>query len=131
MKIIQITLFILISFAIARAQITITGSDLPSAGKGYVISIDSTTNINMGTASSLPQNWNFSGLQNQSVKYAAYSENHPLIPYYTTFSQSNIYLYGYAGLFGGLTGGVPLYATYKGYTYMKSDSSGLKIIGFI
>src|SRR3989339_639497 len=130
MKIIQITLFILISFAIARAQITITGSDLPSAGKGYVISIDSTTNINMGTASSLPQNWNFSGLQNQSVKYAAYSENHPLIPYYTTFSQSNIYLYGYAGLFGGLTGGVPLYATYKGYTYMKSDSSGLKIIGF-
>ncbi len=130
MKIIQITLFILISIGTTRAQITITGTDLPSAGKGFVTHLDSTTNINLGTASSLLQNWDFSGLQNQGTKYAAYSENHPLIPYYSSFSQSNIYLYGYAGLFGGLTGGIPLYATNKGYTYMKSDSSGLEIVGF-
>ncbi|MBI5218865.1 MAG: T9SS type A sorting domain-containing protein [Bacteroidia bacterium] len=116
--------------ATLRSQVTITGADLPSSGKGFIISMDTTTSVNIGSPSATAQNWNFQGLQNHGIKFAAYSANHPYLPYYSTFSQANIYLFGYAGLYGCLTGGLPLYASFKGYTYLKSDSAGLQIIGF-
>jgi len=111
-------------------QISILGSDLPTHGKGFIVNVDSTTAISITAPSNATQTWSFLNLQNQSVKYAAYSQNNSYAPHYSNFTNANIYTFGYSSMYATLAGGLPLSATYKGYTYLKSDNTGLEIVGF-
>lgn len=56
-----------------QAQVTITGSDLPSVGTQKSVAITNAPGIDVGTASATAQNWDFSSLVPGSFALAAYT----------------------------------------------------------
>lgn len=111
------------------AQITITGEDMPQAGKAFIVGNDTSPTISLGTPGSSQQTWNFTSLTNHYYKAAVYDSS-SITPYAAQFPTSNIYTFGPAEFFSSLFGGAPVYAGMDGYTYWKSDSTGLSVIGW-
>jgi hypothetical protein len=115
--------------AFTYSQITITGADLPSSGKGFILGNDAAPTVSLGSPSSSQQTWNFSALANSYPKAAVYDSTSSTA-YSGQFPTSNIYTYGPAQFFGLLYGGAPVPYGDMGYTFWKSDSSGLRVIGW-
>jgi|GEM_PF-1989621 hypothetical protein len=122
-------LFTVFISALTQAQITITGADLPSAGKAFVMGNDTAPSVSLGTPGSSQQTWDFTTLTNNYPKAAVYDST-SLTPFAGQFPASNIYTYGPAEFFGVLYGGAPVYANQNGYCFWKSDTTGLWVEGF-
>src|ERR1019366_1603793 len=124
-------LAILLFSALMQAQtpITITGADLPRAGKAFVLGNDTAPGISLGTPGSSQQTWNFTSLANNYYKAAVYDSTSSTT-YAGQFPVSNIYTYGPAEFFGVLYGGAPVAAGQDGYTFWESDTNGLRVIGW-
>lgn len=109
--------------------ITITGADLPSAGKGFILGNDAAPTVSLGSPGANQQSWNFSALNDSYIKAAVYDSTSSTA-YAGQFPASNIYTYGPAQFFGLLYGGAPVPYGNMGYTFWKSDSAGLRVIGW-
>ncbi|NVO03128.1 MAG: T9SS type A sorting domain-containing protein [Bacteroidetes bacterium] len=112
------------------AQITVTGADLPQAGKIYLVGNDTIGNINIGTANTSAQTWNFNSLVNNYPKIASYSSVLPYHQFGPNFPDANLFTYGPAFMFSSFIGAGPFDITKWGYMYWKTASDGFKIIGF-
>jgi len=129
----KLTLTIVLAMAIlsAKTQITITSSDMPLPGKADIVGNDTITkNLNIGTASSVAQTWDFSSLKDSYSKLAVYSSTSPYQQNAADFPGSNIYTWGPSILFTSFYGGAPVYVDSWGYMYWKTDTSGFHIVGF-
>ena len=128
-KVISLAVSCIFQFATAQTPITITGSDLPSAGKSFVLANDTSPNITLGMPGSSQQAWDFTMLANHYFKAAVYDST-VITGYQSEFPTSNIYTFGPAEFFGVLYGGAPVYAGQDGYSFWRSDTTGLRVIGF-
>jgi hypothetical protein len=108
-------------------NITITGADLPYDGLSVLLSVDTTTNVSLGTPGT-SQVWDYSALLLHYPKYADYHAT-STTAYATIFPYSNIYTYGPGNLYGSLFGGAPV-GPGNGYCFWRSDSSGFWVTGF-
>ncbi len=115
--------------ASAQSPITLTGADLPAAGKSFVLGNDTSPGISLGLPGSAQQSWDFTSLTNHYFKAAVYDST-AITGYQSEFPASNIYTFGPAEFFGVLYGGAPVYAGDDGYTFWRSDTTGLWVIGF-
>lgn len=122
-------LILLCSFLSAQSPITLTGADLPAAGKSFVLGNDTAPGISLGLPGSSQQSWDFTSLTNHYFKAAVYDST-AITGYQSEFPASNIYTFGPAEFFGVLYGGAPVYAGQDGYSFWRSDTTGLWVIGF-
>ena len=111
----------------AGCGITITGADLPHDGLAVMLSVDTTTNVSLGSAATA-QVWNYSNLITHYPKFADYHFTSST-PYASTFPNSNIETYGPGNLYGSLFGGAPV-GQGNGYCFWKSDTTGCWVMGF-
>lgn len=113
------------------AQITITENDLPEAGYTYIVSTDTLTVVNLGTASGTPQTWDFSSLLEHYIKVPTYDST-VNTPYAANFSASTHYTYGPAAMYSGFHGGAPVgsQGMNNGYMFWRRDNTGFWIVGF-
>ncbi len=130
MKTLSLLFTSLLISAICSAQITVTSADLPRPGQGDVVAFDTITNVNIGIASPLAQNWNFSALQNHYQKLAIYSPTAPYQQNADDFPGSNLYTWGPAIFFSSFYGAAPVDQAGWGYMYWKTDPTGFSIVGF-
>jgi hypothetical protein len=130
MKTIKLMFAIMLISTLSKAQITVTMNDLPQPGQGDIVATDTTTNINFGTASATPQNWNFSSLLNHYKNLAIYSPTAPYQQNAADFPDANIYTWGPAIFFSSFYGAAPVDLAGWGYMYWKTDISGFSIVGF-
>ncbi|MFH1319177.1 MAG: T9SS type A sorting domain-containing protein [Bacteroidota bacterium] len=114
----------------ALAQITITGTDMPQAGSYFTLSNDTMPSVSLGAPDPNSQVWDFNSLVNSYYKFAVYSLTSET-PYAGTFTASNIHTYGPAAFFSSLYGGAPVDSGNNGYSFWSSDSTGLKVIGWV
>lgn len=126
-----IFLYLLISGTfILNAQITITGNDLPQSGRVNLLVHDTLTQVDIGTAGSTAQTWNFTTVNSSYPQVTSYSATTPYHQYASVFPDANIYSYGPSLLYGALMGVAPVDYTNFGYMYLQSDVNGLNIIGY-
>ncbi len=121
--------FLFCTYTYAQTPITITGADLPRAGKAFILANDTAASMTISAAGSSQQIWNFTSLTDLYPKAAVYdstSSTH----YASQFPTSNIYTYGPSAFFGALYGGAPVASGANGYTFWKSDTAGLRVIGW-
>lgn len=130
MKTIQLFFATLLISSLCSAQITITSADLPRPGQGDIVAFDTTTIVNIGSASSSAQNWNFSSLLNHYQKVAIYSPTAPYQQNAADFPGSNMYTWGPAMFFTSFYGAAPVDQAGWGYMYWKTDPTGFRIVGF-
>ncbi len=128
MKKLYFTLLILAgNFAMLNAQVTIQQSSLPAPGDTFAYIVDQNPTIAFNYAQA-NANWNFSGLQNDTVKYASYGISSQL-SFISSFPGSNLYTYGPGILYGGLGGAAPYYNNF-GHMLFASNSNGFYTVGF-
>lgn len=120
-------LFLSLLWLSSIAQTTINQQDLPQPGDTFMLYVDTTPSVSLGNASSLSQNWNYSSLGNDSVKYATYGITANL-PFSSSFPTSNSYTYGPAVMYGGP--GAPSPGAGIGYTMWAVNSTGMWVIGY-
>lgn len=128
MKKICFALFILVyNLALLNAQVTIQQSSLPAPGDTFAYIVDQNPSIafNYTQANAI---WNFTMLQNDSVKYASYGISSQL-PFISNFPGSNLYTYGPGILYGGLGGAAPYYNNF-GHMLFSSNNNGFYTVGF-
>lgn len=109
------------------AQVTINQQDLPQPGDTFMLYVDKTPVVTLGTASPTQQNWNWAALGNDSTKYATYGFTSSL-SFASSFPGSNSYTYGPAVLYGGP--GSPSPGAGVGYTMWAVNSTGMWVIGY-
>jgi hypothetical protein len=123
-----IVLIICISIAAtASAQITITGLDIPLPGDTFMLYVDKTPSVSLGTAQPTAQYWNFNGLTNDSVQYASYGVTANM-SFGPSFPASNLFTWGPAALYGGP--GNPSPGTGTGYMLFSSSDTGMYVVGY-
>ncbi|MBU0765342.1 MAG: hypothetical protein KJ607_10960, partial [Bacteroidetes bacterium] len=85
------TLFIIAFFSLfaLRAQITLTYDNLPAAGDTFILYVDTTTVVDVGTTGG-PNVWDFSALSIDSITAKAFGETANL-PFANEFPTSNVY----------------------------------------
>ena len=131
MKKLIMTIVLVMAIMTAKTQITITSSDMPKSGKADIVGNDTVTkNLNIGTASSNAQTWDFSSLKKSYSKLAIYSSTSPYQQNAADFPGANLYTWGPSILFTSFYGGAPVYTNNYGYMYWKTDVSGFHIVGF-
>lgn len=111
----------------SNAQITIYQQDLPQPGDTFMLYVDKTPSVSLGTASATAQVWNYSALGNDSTKYAPYGITSNLA-FSASFPNSNTYTYGPAVLYGGP--GAPSPGAGVGYTMWSVNSTGMWVEGY-
>lgn len=115
------------AFCSIFAQVTIQQSSLPAPGDTFAYIVDQNPSIAFNYAQA-NATWNFSALQNDTVKYASYGITSQL-PFASNFPNSNLYTYGPGILYGGLGGAAPYYNNF-GHMLFASNSTGFYTIGF-
>lgn len=118
----------LITAIMLKAQSPVIGqSSLPAPGDtfAYIVDKTSTISFNYNQTNAI---WDFSGLQNDSVKFASYGITSQL-SFAPSFPNSNLYTYGPGFLYGGLGGGAP-YSNNYGYMLFSSNANGFYTVGF-
>jgi hypothetical protein len=110
----------------SNAQITIYQQDLPQPGDTFMLYVDKTPTVSLGSPSASSQIWNYSTLANDSTKYATYGITANL-PFASSFAASNSYTYGPAILYGGP--GAPSPGAGIGYTMWAVNSTGMWVVG--
>lgn len=130
MKKLITALLLLLSVTTVIAQIQITGTDMPGAGRINLVYIDTTSTPDIGTASATAQNWDFSSLNFHYPQVASYSPVTAYQAYGPAFPDANLYTYGPSYLYAGFFGGAPVDVDAWGYMYWRSDSNGFYICGF-
>lgn len=108
------------------SQVTITHTSLPQPGDTFAMHYDANPTINYGTASSSSQHFDFTQLQTDEDKYAAYGITANL-PFASEFPQSNLYTYGPSVIYGGPGASVP---TGNGWMLFRTDINGMDVIGY-
>ncbi len=108
-------------------QTTIYEQDLPQPGDSFLLYVDKTPTVSLGSPSALSQVWNYITLGNDSTKYAPYGITANL-PFASSFPTSNSYTYGPAVLYGGP--GSPSPGAGLGYTMWAINSTGMWVIGY-
>lgn len=119
-------IFLLLSIS-SFAQITIQQNDLPQPGDTFMLYVDKTPTVSLGSPSASSQVWNYSALANDSTKYAPYGITANL-PFASYFPTSNSYTFGPAVLYGGP--GSPSPGSGVGYTMWGINSTGMWVIGY-
>ncbi len=122
--------FLFLLFAIGsfvNAQIFITHTSLPQPGDTFVMKYDNNPSINIGTPIATAQTWNFTMLQNDSMKYATYGITSNL-PFAAEYPQSNLYTWGPSIMYGGP--GTPLSGAGWGWMLFRTDVNGMDVIGY-
>lgn len=109
------------------AQITVTSVALPQPGDTFVMRYDINPSINIGTPWTADQTWDFSMLENDSLKYATYGFTSSL-PFAAEYPQSNLYTWGPSVMYGGP--GTPLPGTGWGWMLFRTDVNGMDVIGY-
>lgn len=122
---------IFISVTTVRAQITITGADMPQAGVSVITATDTLNSVNLGSPGASSQVWNFSSLTPSYYSFPTYSLT-STTSYAAAFPVSNIYTYGPAAFYSSLYGATPVgsQGMSKGYMFWESDNTGFSVVGF-
>jgi len=126
MKNLLLAILLIISLS-GFSQITIYQADLPQPGDSFMLYVDKTPVVSLGTASASFQNWDYNLLSNDSTKYAPYGITANL-PFASSFPTSNSYTFGPAYLYGGP--GSPSPGSGVGYTMWAINSTGMWVIGY-
>ncbi|NMD00811.1 MAG: T9SS type A sorting domain-containing protein [Bacteroidales bacterium] len=114
-------------FTILNAQVTIQQSSLPAPGDTFAYIVDQNPSIAFNYIQT-NATWNFTALQNDTVKYASYGITSQL-PFASNFPNSNLYTYGPGILYGGLGGAAPYYNNF-GHMLFASNNTGFYTVGF-
>jgi len=115
----------------AKAQITITESNLPEAGFTYLVANDTLTAVNLGMPSGSAQSWNYANLLNHYQRVPSYDSTNKT-PYAGNFPNSTHYTYGPAAMYSGFHGGAPVgtQGMSNGYMFWQRENDGFWVIGF-
>lgn len=128
MKTFYITILLIFCLKyLLKAQFTIQQSSLPSPGDtfAYIVDLNPSVVFNYSQENAV---WDFSSLQNDTVKYATYGITSQL-PFASDFPNSNLYTYGPGFLYGGLGGAAPFQNNF-GYLLLSSNNNGFYTVGF-
>ncbi len=123
-----ISISLIIVFYSLNAQLpTINYQSLPQPGDtfAYIVDINPNISFNYQQTNAI---WNFSNLQNDTVKFASYGISSQL-SFASSFPESNLYTYGPGFLYGGLGGGAP-YTNNFGYMMFVSNINGFNVVGY-
>lgn len=95
------------NLALLNAQVTIQQLSLPAPGDTFAYIVDQNPSIafNYTQPNAI---WDFTALQNDTVKYASYGISSQL-SFSSNFPGSNLYTYGLSILYGGFGGAAPYY----------------------
>lgn len=115
------------SLSLLNAQVTIQQSSLPAPGDTFAYIVDQNPSI-IFNYSQANATWNFTALQNDTVKYATYGITSQL-SFASSFPNSNLYTYGPGILYGGLGGAAPYYNNF-GHMLFASNNTGFYTVGF-
>lgn len=122
------TIFVLFSTGLLlNAQITITYTSLPQPGDTFVMKYSNNPTINIGTPLATSQTWDFSMLENDSMKYSTYGITANL-PFAGEYPESNLYTWGPSVMYGGP--GTPLPGAGWGWMLFRTDVNGMDVIGY-
>ncbi len=127
MKKIFIILSLFSAGILLHAQITITSASLPQPGDTFALRYTNNPVINIGTPLATSQTWDFTMLQNDSMKYATYGITANL-PFASEYPQSNLYTWGPSVMYGGP--GTPLPGSGWGWMLFRTDVNGMDVIGY-
>lgn len=130
MKNIILAVLLLITAATVSAQIQITGSDLPSAGKINLVQVDTSSTPNLGIASPIAQVWDYTGLTAHYPQVGSYSPVTPYQAYAPAFPGTNLFTYGPSIMYAGFFGGSPVDVNSWGYMFWRTGNDGFFISGF-
>lgn len=120
--------FLLASAAMgAFAQISIEHTDLIQPGDTFMISVDKNASVDIGAPGESFLTWDFTGLVEDSLKFACYGLNENL-DFASAFPESNTYTYGPSVLYAGPFGASP--ANMFGYIMFNTDENGFRINGY-
>jgi len=119
----------MITALFVSAQITITGADMPVSGVVNIVSVDTSSNPDIGVASASPQAWDFSALVTHYPQVASYSPITPYQAYANDFPGANLFTYGPSILYAGFYGGAPVNFNNWGYMYWKTGADGFHVMG--
>ena len=121
-------LFLLLSMVKVNAQYTLTYADIPHPGDSFIVSVDRSHSVNIGTSSPSAQTWDFSALVQDSIKFSTYGITSRL-PFASDFPSSNLYTYGPGFIYAGPGSSGPA-ANAFGYLMMVSGDTGMYILGY-
>lgn len=110
------------------SQYTLTYSDIPHPGDSFIIAVDNSHYVDIGTAGTGPQTWNFSSLVQDSLKFSFYGITSNL-SFAGEFPYSNIYSWGPGFIYAGPGSSGPA-ANAFGYLMSSSTDTGMYIYGY-
>ncbi len=124
----KFTFLFLFTFVLfSNAQITITHQSLPQPGDTFAMRYSHYPVINIGTPLSTSQHFDFSDLENDSLKFATYGITSQL-PFANEYPESNLYTWGPSVLYGGP--GTPVPGVAWGWMLFKTDVDGMSVVGY-
>lgn len=127
MKKLSIFFSLFIIGMLLNAQIIITSTSLPQPGDTFALKYMNNPVINIGTPLPTSQTWDFTMLENDSMKYATYGITANL-PFASEYPQSNLYTWGPSVMYGGP--GTPLPGVGWGWMLFRTDVNGMDVIGY-
>ncbi len=110
-----------------HTQVIITSEALPQPGDTFALRYDVNPSIQLGAASTNSQHWDFSSLAEDSLKFATYGISN-LLPFASSFPNSNLYTYGPSIMYGGP--GTPINYVQWGWMMFNTSSEGMSVIGY-
>ncbi len=132
MKKLLLSISVALSANWCSSQITFSSQDLQESGKTYVTKTDTITIVNIGSASSNFQSWDFSSLGIHYMSGPSFDLT-TNTPYAFDYPNSDLYTYGPAMMFGGFFGGAPVNSQGmdNGYMFWRKDATGFWTEGFM
>lgn len=111
-----------------QAQYTLTYADIPHPGDSFIVSVDRSHSVNIGTSGPTAQSWDFSNLVQDSIKFSTYGISSRL-PFASDFPLSNLYSYGPGFIYAGPGSSGPAASAF-GYLMMVSGDTGMYVLGY-
>lgn len=113
--------------ALTNAQLTITYESLPQPGDTFAMRYTDNPILNIGTPQSSIQHFDFTNLENDSMKFATYGITANL-SFAAEYPESNLYTWGPSALYGGP--GSPVPGVGWGWMFFRTDEEGMSVVGY-
>lgn len=114
-------------FAFIDAQLSITHESLPQPGDTFAMRYTHNPVLNIGTPQSSVQHFDFTNLENDSMKFASYGITANL-PFAAEYPESNLYTWGPSALYGGP--GSPVPGVGWGWMFFNTNEEGMSVVGY-
>lgn len=112
---------------LTNAQLTITYESLPQPGDTFAMRYTDNPILNIGTPQSSIQHFDFTNLENDSMKFATYGITANL-SFAAEYPESNLYTWGSSALYGGP--GSPVPGVGWGWMFFRTDEEGMSVVGY-